>query len=666
MISIILRVKDEMPWLKYTLRMLKVQENQNFELICVDSGSTDGSWELLEEYNPEVLYQIAPEDYVPGRVLNAAIAHARGEYIVFNNADCIPQDRQWLDKLIQPLINDSQVVAVFANQIAREDAIPLVRKDYERAFGDGKISADWRHFFSLASSAVRKETILRYPFDNDIQYSEDIEWSWRMKALGFQICYVADAVVEHSHNYNLKQIKKRYQGEGRAEGYIYRDYYLEHPQELSFMRSVILAAGSEYLRDLLYLIKHKRLDWLLKAKLYRLAQRYYAYRGRMAVLKAKPAPAAKLLVSCLAFDGGKSGISDYTVNVVRELLKHEAVTLLIHPSDQAIFPLQHSSLSFEPVAEWIKRPLISMLWHLYCLPRLIARKKWQMLFLPAGNRRLLASYSIPTVVTFHDLSQYHIPGKYDALRTLYIKWIIPHYLKKAPAIFAISNSTKADMLRFYKMKAQQIELNYNGYDPAKLDDALPLNELKAKFGIKGKYLLYIARIEHPGKNHLKLLQAYEKLPQWIRDDYELVCAGGKWNKAEAVLDYHAQMQDRERIHFPGFVEGAEIASLYHNASLYVFPSLYEGFGIPLLEAFAAGLPVVCSERSSLPEIGGDAVRTFNPEDPDEIARQIELVLCNPPLGLQMIFLGHERLKDFSWALHAGKILKSLQDQLKRS
>lgn len=643
--------------------MLKAQDNQDFELICVDSGSTDGSWELLQEYKPDLLYQIAPEDYVPGRVLNEAISHAKGEYIVFNNADCIPLDRRWLDALTQPLREDSSIVAVFANQIARKDAIPLVKKDYERAFGDGRIAAKWRHFFSLASSAVRKETILKHPFNNDIQYSEDIEWSWRMKALGYQIRYVPDAKVEHSHNYSFKQIKKRYYGEGQAEGYIYRDYYKEQPRDLSFWRSVILAATMEFARDIPYLFKHKALDWIPKAKLYRFAQRYYAYKGRMAALQDKPR--AKLVVSCLAFDGGKSGISDYTVNVVKKLLKYEAITLLIHPSDKALFPITDSRLDYYLVPEWLKKPLLSMIWHLFALPALISRQGWQMLFLPAGNRRIVAKYTVPTVVTFHDLSQFHIPGKYDAFRMFYIKHVVPHYLKKAPAIFAISESTKADMLKFYRMKAEQIEVNYNGYNPDKLEADLPLHELRNKFGISGKYMFYLARIEHPGKNHLNLLKAYELLPPEIKEEYELVCAGGKWNNADAVLAYHATMKDKLRIHFPGFVEGADLAALYKQASLFVFPSLYEGFGLPLLEAFAAGVPVLCANRSSLPEIGADAVRCFDPEKPEHIAGLIEEVLRDPPLQIQMIFLGKERLLAFSWETHAARIWESLQAQLKR-
>ncbi|MCD8478890.1 MAG: glycosyltransferase family 4 protein [Candidatus Cloacimonetes bacterium] len=200
------------------------------------------------------------------------------------------------------------------------------------------------------------------------------------------------------------------------------------------------------------------------------------------------------------------------------------------------------------------------------------------------------------------------------------------------------------MIRYYMMKPEQITLNYNGYNPAKLDTDMPLSELQEKYGLKGKYMLYIARIEHPGKNHLNLLKAYELLPEEIKAEYELVCGGGKWNNSEIVLDYHANMKDRERVHFPGFVSGDDIAALYQNAALYVFPSLYEGFGIPLLEAFASGIPVICSDRSSLPEIGAEAVRLFDPDDAQSIADAMQTVLNDPTLQLQMIFFGLRTLK----------------------
>lgn len=274
-VSIIMRVYNEMPYIKYALRKLKQQSFQDYELIVVDSGSTDGSYQLAEKANPEIIYQIPAGSYVPGRVLNEAIGKASGEIIVFNNSDCIPQNDYWLENLIRPFEQDKHTIATFANQVPRPDASPLVRKDYERAFGDGSLSSKWKHFFSLASSAIRKDIILLYPFNPTIQFSEDSEWSWRMKQMGKKFTYVPDAIVEHSHNYTWKGLIKRYTGEGKAEKEIYKE-----PRGL-FVKVVLLSAGAEFIRDALYLLKHRELQWIPYSFCVRFLQRYCVWKARV-------------------------------------------------------------------------------------------------------------------------------------------------------------------------------------------------------------------------------------------------------------------------------------------------------------------------------------------------------------------------------------------------
>ncbi len=272
-VSIIMRSKDEMPFIKYSLMMLTKQTLRDYELLVVDSGSTDGSWEVALEAHPQISYQIKPQDYIPGKVMNAAASKCSGDILVFNNADCIPQNELWLENLIKPF-EDPEVIAVFGNQITRQDASPIIRKDYLRAFGDGKIHAKWRHFFSMATSAVRRSVWEEFPFYEEIQYSEDIEWSWRMKQMGKKIVYAPDAIVEHSHNYNLKQTIKRFKGEGKAEGYIYN----EKPGNV--FSEILIPATMESIRDFLFLLKHGELMWLPKAPIYRLFQRYGVWKGK--------------------------------------------------------------------------------------------------------------------------------------------------------------------------------------------------------------------------------------------------------------------------------------------------------------------------------------------------------------------------------------------------
>lgn len=273
-VSIIIRSKNDITYIRQTLEMIQKQNYRDYEIVHVDSGSTDGTVETVHEFEPQVSYQILPEDYVPGKVLNDAIKKCTGRIIVFNNSDCIPQTTDWLENLISPLEN-KKVAASFGRQIPRSDAQPLVIKDYDRAFGNGEISSQWFHFFSLATSAARKEILTEYPFDPRLKYSEDIDWSYRMKKRGYRLVYVKDSIVEHSHNYTPQEIRRRFYGEGMAEGWIYRN----EPFNRSYLGMVFRPAIAEIARDIPYLIKKGAIGALADSIRYRFLQRHYVWKG---------------------------------------------------------------------------------------------------------------------------------------------------------------------------------------------------------------------------------------------------------------------------------------------------------------------------------------------------------------------------------------------------
>lgn len=277
-VSIVMRSINDLSFIERTLTAVFNQNFKDFELINVDSGSTDGTYEIIKKYNPDKARQIRRDDYVPGRVLNNAVKACAGEIIVFNNSDCIPMNSDWLGNLIKPLLEQPETVAAFGNQIPRPDATPLVIKDYRRAFGDGSVSASWDHFFSLATSAVRKCDIMQYPFNENLKYSEDIEWSWRMKKAGRKIAYVSDAVVEHSHNYRLREVWKRFYNEGLADGFIYGE-------GRNFPDGMLLPFGAESCRDIQFLVRRGSILYIPYGLIYRFIQRLAAWKGRHDFLK---------------------------------------------------------------------------------------------------------------------------------------------------------------------------------------------------------------------------------------------------------------------------------------------------------------------------------------------------------------------------------------------
>lgn len=274
-VSILMRARNDEALIGRALKAIFAQKTDlKFEVVVCDDASTDGTREVAAMF-PVRFFERPAGPYRPGRTLNPLVRAAKGDIVVFNNSDAVPLDERWLDELVKPLLAGSRHVFAFANQLPRADAQALVRKDNERAFGDGKVQATWRFFFSLASSATWRQNLLEVPFDEDIQYSEDVAWAWRnsrREVDPVKIVYCPDARVEHSHNYTLRELAKRFRGEGAADRVIFGD-------RPSLLRELV-GAARETLRDWAYLLPRPR-DWreIPVAPARRLVQRVSHWKG---------------------------------------------------------------------------------------------------------------------------------------------------------------------------------------------------------------------------------------------------------------------------------------------------------------------------------------------------------------------------------------------------
>ena len=274
-IAVVMRSYNDIDVIRDTLDMLSRQRLQEFELWNFASRSTDGTLEVIQAFNePERILVNDPSNYNPGRILNEAVATVDADILVFLNSDATPCDEYWLEKLVEPLA-DPAVGAVFGRQIARHDCRSLFIKDTERAFGDGSESAAWVHFFSMATSAARSSVLRCFPFEQTIQYSEDIEWSYRLRRGGFRTRYVPDSVVTHSHNYTLSQSWRRHFGEGAADAFIFGSNEVSR----SWWRCFLLPFAMEVLRDLRWALSHKSLDALFHSVPLRFTQKWARWRG---------------------------------------------------------------------------------------------------------------------------------------------------------------------------------------------------------------------------------------------------------------------------------------------------------------------------------------------------------------------------------------------------
>ncbi|HZQ46976.1 MAG TPA: glycosyltransferase [Verrucomicrobiae bacterium] len=276
-VTIIIRSFNEAWALRDTLPAVQAQEYKNWELIVIDSGSTDGSQEIIRHAQPRHFIQIRPEDYNPARVMNHGMQLAQTKFGIFLNADATPQGNNWLRSLVQSLLAP-KTAAVFGRQVPRPGCRAVYASDYERCFGPNRESARWEHFFSMVSSGLRKDIWSQRGFLEKMQYSEDDEYTRWCRAQGYGVAYCPEAVVMHSHNYTPQQAYQRSFGEAKALAAMWTG----RPNQFNWPRIVLLGWLNDLRRDLRFCAAHRRLGEIPHALKIRWQQRL----GRLAGFKA--------------------------------------------------------------------------------------------------------------------------------------------------------------------------------------------------------------------------------------------------------------------------------------------------------------------------------------------------------------------------------------------
>jgi glycosyltransferase involved in cell wall biosynthesis len=277
-----------------------------------------------------------------------------------------------------------------------------------------------------------------------------------------------------------------------------------------------------------------------------------------------------------------------------------------------------------------------------------------VLFVPAHVLPL--AHPLPTVVTVHDLGYRYFPDAHPTAQRLYLDGSTRFSARGATRVIADSQVTRADLSRFYGIAAEKITVVYPGRDETLAPAYADADRVREHYGLPAEYLLHVGTLQ-PRKNLERLIEAAAAL-RVRRPGLELVLAGRPGWKAEPILA-RARAQ-------PGFVRildyvpQAHLAGLYSGAQVFVFPSLYEGFGFPVLEAMACGTPVVCSNTSSLPEVAGEAALAVAPLDTEAMSAAIGRVLDDPSLRAALVAKGLAQVQRFSWARAAAETLQVLE------
>jgi len=272
---------------------------------------------------------------------------------------------------------------------------------------------------------------------------------------------------------------------------------------------------------------------------------------------------------------------------------------------------------------------------------------------------------IPSVATIHDLISIDFPQYCKNETALYYGLCLPRTVRKAKKIIAVSDTVKRDILRHFSVHPDKIEVIYHGVERIfrKIACAERLDRVVVKYKLPSQFLLYVGNLE-PKKNIGRIIEAYTRIREHAGIRQKLVIAGRKGWKYDDIFQMVKQHRMEEDVIFTGYVEREDLPCLYSLADLLVFPSLYEGFGLPVLEAMACGLPVLVSDRGALPEIAGDVYPRVDPYDVDDIARKILVFLGNEELRERNIAYGYKRVNAFSWEKAADATLAVYDKLLK--
>nr|MBC7244617.1 glycosyltransferase family 4 protein [Chloroflexota bacterium] len=355
-----------------------------------------------------------------------------------------------------------------------------------------------------------------------------------------------------------------------------------------------------------------------------------------------------------AVSAERTGTENYSLFLIRALLtldqKNRYRLYFNQPPDSALFP---TAENIEAKAMPFPR-----LWTHVRLSWEMATRAPDVLFIPAHVLPLV--HPRRSVVTVHDLGYLYYPQAYTLWARWYLRWSTAYNARAAAHIIADSKATKRDLLHHCQAPPEKITVIYPGYNPdfAPVRDPARLASVRERYGIPSTYVLYVGTLQ-PRKNLMGLLDAFAVLVKQGKEIH-LVIAGKKGWLYEPLFAHVRQLGLEEWIHFTGYVPQEDLPVLLSGARVFVLPSFYEGFGLPILEAMACGTPVVCSNISSLPEVAGDAAILVNPHDTAELAQALGQILDDDDLHHRLAQRGLHQVCQFPWEKCAQQTLQVLE------
>lgn len=652
------------------LLALKKVDYSVFNIILVDNGSQDDSVAYFRQKFPEIKVIANNKNlgFAEGNNIGfrEAIKHG-AEYVLLLNNDTVV-DSQFLKELVKTMQSRNATVVCpkiynyyEKNKIESAGFIikPILAKTTPIGYGetdigqydqDSKISFASGCVMLIKTAAVQGDIFDPYYF----AYCEDLEFCYRLQKSKEAIWYSSKSKVWHkvsksSGGYKsplsvylftknrFRFVKRNLSAPKKLFFYSYLLFYIPAFIWINVFNKQNRAALDSFLKACGSIVNKNLIDPLFEF--------IPTYR--------------KIGINARYIQRQITGIERYTLELINNLSRlddENKYVLFFNKHEPVMPPIKKCNFVNYITRVPTKFRILRIFWEQFWLAYELKRNDVQIFHGPSFLAPLTKKSKY--VVTIHDLSFFRYPESFTLENKLYFKFFLQRSIKNADVIIADSESTKKDIIHYFKVPDDRISVVYLGVDDTfvPLKDSVKIKQIKAKYNLPEKFILFTGVLS-PRKNLERTLIAFCLLKRKKSIPHKFVIVGKKGWLYETIFEKIKLLNLENEVVFTDYVPEEDLPYFYNLADVFVLASLYEGFGLPILEAMACGCPVVTSSRSSMPEVAGDAALLVDPLKVEEISAAIEKIVTDTKLRKVLVEKGFEQAKKFSWKKTAEETLK---------
>jgi glycosyltransferase involved in cell wall biosynthesis/GT2 family glycosyltransferase len=655
-------------YIEETILSVLNQEYPNIEYIVMDGGSTDGTVDILKKFSNRITW-FSEKDKGQTDAINKGFRLAKGDILAYLNSDdtYLPGA---IDRAVRYLTienPDAKFVYGEGYHISAEGKI--IERYPTESFNYRRLAETC--FICQPTTFWKREVIEKIGFfDENLHYAMDYDY-WIRIAKQYGTLWSISEYLANSRFYMetktmskrleahaeiLKVVRNHY-GRGNVPStwiYAYAGIYMDRLvsretkiKNLLFILGMTIIAGLKFL-------KYNHFIPLSEFK------RWICFYIDAVIQKRSHDSLLKIGIDISLTIGEKAGIGHYTANLVDALARIDKKNqYMLYPFFYFIYHPDFKSASvphqknFHIRYNKLPKRIIDRLWH-SSIP-----KKWMLGYVDVLHSTTFCSpldHYGKLIVTIYDISFLTFPECHLEANRQHCLASTLDAIMYADKIITISNHGKEELIKYFNVDPDKVGVTHLAakdiFTPRGQEEQ---DRVLVKYHIPRNFIFFVGSSE-PRKNIVTLIRAYVNLPESIQNNYPLIIAGGKgWLNSD--VDALIASQPSNHIFRLGYVSEQDLPALYSAAMVFVYPSLYEGFGLPILEAMSCGTPVITSNTSSMPEIGGDAALYINPTDVQQLTTLLLEVISDDDLRKELSWKGIERAKEFSWEKTARETLK---------